>query len=347
MEFSAELIADFLQGEIQGDKNATVSTMAKIEEATSGAIAFLANPKYEQYIYTTAASIVIVNKTFEPTAPVAATLIKVEDAYSCFAKLLELYVANKPQKKGVSDKAAIDESASVGEDCFIGAFAVLDKGVKVGDNCKIYPHVYLGDNVVLGNNVTLNSGVKIYEGCVIGDNVTIHSGSIIGADGFGFAPNEKGEFSKIPQIGNVIIEHDVEIGANTCIDRATMGSTVVKSGAKLDNLIQLGHNVVIGHNTVCAAQCGIAGSVTVGDNCMFGGQVGISGHLQVGDRVQLASKTGISKTVPVGEVYMGYPGIPASKFHRANVIYRNLPDMSAKLSKLEKQIKQLVEQDQK
>lgn len=343
MEFTAELIAGFLSGEIVGDKNATVSTMAKIEQGEPGSIAFLANPKYEQYIYSTKASIVIVNKSFEPKDKVETTLIKVEDAYACFAKLLELYVANLPQRVGVSDKASIAEGVSLGEDCYLGEFAVIDNGVKIGDNCKIYPHVYVGEGVVLGNNVTLNAGVKIYKDCKVGDNVIIHAGSVIGADGFGFAPNENGEFSKIPQIGNVVIENDVEIGANTCVDRATMGSTVIKRGVKLDNLIQVGHNVVVGKNTVCAAQVGIAGSSSVGDNCMFGGQVGIAGHLNVGDRVQLGSKAGVSKSIESDSVYMGYPALPISKFHRANAVYRNLPDLSAKVAQLEKQLKQLLE----
>ena len=237
MEFTAELIAGFLGGEIVGDPKAVVTSLAKIEEGKPGTLAFLSNPKYEHYIYDTQASIVIVNRSFEPMAPVAATMVKVEDAYSCFAKLLELYVANKPQKTGVSPLASVDPSAAVGEGAYIGAYAVIEQGVKTGKNCKIYPQVYLGDGVRLGDNVTLYPGVRIYEACVIGNNVTIHAGSVIGADGFGFAPDEKGEFHKIPQIGNVRIEDDVEIGANTCIDRATMGSTVIHKGVKLDNLI--------------------------------------------------------------------------------------------------------------
>lgn len=344
MEFTAELIAGFLEGDIVGNKDAKVWTMSKIEQGEPGSIAFLANPKYEQYIYTTKASIVIVNKTFEPTEPVETTLIRVEDAYSCFAKLLELYVANKPQKQGISEKASIAESATLGEDCYVGDFAVIDQGVKVGNGAKIYPQVYLGDGVVIGNNVTLYSGVKIYETCVLGDNVIVHAGTVIGADGFGFAPNEKGEFSKIPQIGNVVIEDNVEIGANTCIDRATMGSTLIKKGVKLDNLIQLGHNVVIGENTVIVSQVGIAGSSTVGQNCMLGGQVGVAGHLNIGDRVQLASKTGVSNSIDSDKIYMGYPSLPISQFHRANAVFRNLPELSRKVSALEKQLKALVEE---
>ena len=344
MEFTAELIAGFLNGEIVGNPKVVVTTLAKIEEGHTGALAFLSNPKYEHYIYTTQASIVIVNKSFEPTHPVAATMIRVEDAYSCFAKLLELYIANKPQKQGQSPLASIDPSATIGEDAYIGAYAVIEQGVKVGNHCKIYPQVYLGDGVRLGNNVTLFAGVKIYEACVVGDNVTIHAGSVIGADGFGFAPNEKGEFNKIPQIGNVKIEDNVEIGANTCIDRATMGSTVIHKGVKLDNLIQVGHNVTIGANTVAAAQVGIAGSSKVGAQCMFGGQVGIAGHLQIADWVQIASQSGISNNVAEGMTVMGTPAMPGIKFHRSFAVYRNLPDLSARVHELEKELKSIKEQ---
>ena len=343
MKFTAEMLAAALGGEVIGNKETEVSTFAKIEEGHPGALSFLANPKYEHYIYTTASSIVIVNKSFEPQQSVAATLIKVDDAYACFAKLLELYVANKPRKKGVSDKAVIDASAEIGQNCYVGAYAVIDSGAKVGDGSCIFPHVYLGDGVRVGRNCTINAGVKIYEGCVVGDNVIIHAGAVIGADGFGFAPNENGEYSKIPQIGNVVIEDDVEIGANTCIDRATMGSTIIHKGVKLDNLIQIGHNVVIGENTVSAAQAGIAGTSKVGSNCMLGGQVGIAGHLRIGDRVQLASKSGISNNVADDEVMMGYPALPVSKFHRANAVFRNLPELSKTVSKLEKELKQLLD----
>ncbi|MBP3331460.1 MAG: UDP-3-O-(3-hydroxymyristoyl)glucosamine N-acyltransferase [Tidjanibacter sp.] len=343
MEFSAEMIAAALGGEIVGDKSAVVSTLSKIEEGQKGSLSFLANPKYENYIYTTEASIVIVNKSFNPTQEVKSTLIKVDDAYGCFAKLLELYNAAKPQKKGIHASAVIDETAQVGENAYIGAYAVIDRGAKVGDNAKIYPHVYVGDGVRIGKNVTLFSGVKIYEGCVLGDNVTIHSGTVIGADGFGFAPNEKGEYDKIPQIGNVVIEDNVEIGANTCVDRATMGSTVIKRGVKLDNLIQIAHNVVIGDNTVMAAQTGVAGSCKVGKNCMMGGQSGIVGHITIGDRVQVGSKAGVSNNVADGEVVMGYPSMPVGKFRRANAVMRNLPEMANRLNKLEKEVAEIKE----
>ena len=344
MEFTAELIAGFLGGEIVGDPKATVSTLAKIEEGKPGALSFLSNPKYEHYIYETKATIVIVNKSFEPAAPVAATMVKVEDAYSCFAKLLELYIANKPKKEGISTLAAIHPTVALGENAYVGEFAVIGQKARIGANVKIYPQAYVGDNVTIGNNVTLFPGVKIYEECVIKDNVTIHAGSVIGADGFGFAPNEKGEYSKIPQIGNVIIEENVEIGANTCIDRATMGSTVIHHGTKLDNLIQIGHNASVGANTVAAAQLGLAGSSKIGANCMIGGQVGIAGHIAVGDNVKLGSKSGVSNNIADGETYMGYPALPGSKFHRSNAVYRNLPELSLKIHQLEKEIKKLNEQ---
>lgn len=341
MEFTAELIAGYLGGEIAGDPKAAVSTFAKIEEAKPGALAFLANPKYEHYLYDTQATVVIVNKSFTPSAPVAATMIRVEDAYSCFAKLLELYAANKPQKKGISPLASVHETASIGEEAYIGEYAVIGENVRTGKNCKIYPQVYIGDRVTLGDGVTLYPGVKIYEECRIGDNVTIHAGSVIGADGFGFAPDEKGEFHKIPQIGNVLIENDVEIGANTCIDRATMGSTVIHRGVKLDNLIQIGHNVAIGANTVAASQVGIAGSTKVGSGCMMGGQVGIAGHLTIGNGVKLASKSGISNSIPDGETYMGSPSMPGIKYHRSYAVFRNLPDLSSKVRRLEKELERL------
>lgn len=341
MEFSAEMIAAQLSGEVVGDKQVKVHTLAKIEEGHPGALSFLANPKYEHYLYTTRSSIVIVNRSFTPAQPVAATMIRVEDAYGCFAKLLELYVAGKPRKTGISPQAAIDESAKLGENCYVGAFAVIDRGASIGNNCRIYPQVYIGDGVKLGDNVTVNAGVKIYEGCVVGNNVVIHAGSVIGADGFGFAPNASGSFDKIPQVGNVVLEDDVEIGANTCIDRATMGSTRIRRGVKLDNLIQIGHNVVIGENTVAAAQVGIAGSTKVGRNCMFGGQVGIAGHLTIGDEVKAGSQSGIDNNVPDREVRMGTPSLPGLKFHRSNAVFRNLPELSRQVRELEKQLEAL------
>ncbi len=341
MEFSAEMIAGFLGGEVVGNPQATVSTVAKIEEGRPGALSFLANPKYEHYIYQTQSSIVMVAKTFEPTAPISATLIKVEDPYACFAKLLELYAAHKPQPSGVSPLSSIDASSPVGDDTYVGEFAVIGKNVRIGRNVKIYPQVYVGDHVTLGDNVTLFPGAKIFEQCVLKEGVVINAGAVIGADGFGFAPDDKGEYHKIPQLGNVVLEENVDIGANTCVDRATMGSTIIHHGTKLDNLIQIGHNAVVGSNTVAASQFGLAGSSKVGDNCMIGGQVGIAGHLKIGNNVKLASKSGISNNIADGEVYMGNPSMPGIKYHRSFAVYRNLPELSAKVRQLEKQVEKL------
>lgn len=343
MEFTAEMIAGFLHGEVVGDGGAKVSTVAKIEEGHQGALSFLSNPKYEHFVYDSDSSIIIVNKSFEPKHPVKATLVRVEDAYGCFAKLLELYAASKPQKTGISDKASISESAELGSDCYVGDFAVIGEGVRAGNNCRIYPQCYVGDRVRMGDNVTLYPGVKIYEECVIGNNVVINSGSVIGADGFGWAPGADGKYSKIPQLGNVVIEDNVDIGANTCIDRAMMGSTRIKEGVKLDNLIQIGHNCVIGEDTACAAQVGIAGSSKLGRNCMVGGQVGITGHITLGDKVMVGSKSGISKNVPDGQALMGYPAQQIMKFNRSNAVYRNLPQLSADVDKLKKQMLELLD----
>ena len=346
MEFTAEMIASYLGGTVVGDPQTTVSTFAKIEEGHAGALSFLANPKYEHYIYDTQSSIVIVNASFEPQHPVQATLIKVEDAYGSFAKLLELYAAHKPHKTGISQRAEISPDARLGQNCYVGAFAVIEAGAVIGDNVCIYPHTYVGDGVQIGDNTTLYAGVKVYEGCRIGANVIIHAGAVIGADGFGFAPNEAGEYSKIPQIGNVVIEDNVEIGANTCVDRATMGSTRIHRGVKLDNLIQIGHNVVVGEHTVCASQVGIAGTSKIGSHCMLGGQVGVAGHLTIGDRVQLASKSGISNNVPDGATYFGYPALPISRSHRVNAVVRNLPELSQTVYRLEKQMAALLAKEE-
>ena len=342
MEFTAGMIAAYLGGEVEGNTDTAVSTFAKIEEGHPGALSFLANPKYEHYLYDTQSSIVIVAKSFEPKGPVGATLVRVEDPYASFAKLLELYAAHKPRKQGVSDRASIDADATLGKECYVGAFAVIEAGARIGDNVCIYPNVYIGDGVQVGDNTILYAGVKIYEGCRIGSNVIIHAGAVVGADGFGFAPDEKGEYSKIPQIGNVVVEDNVEIGANPCIDRATMGSTVIRRGVKLDNLIQIGHNVVVGEHTVCASQAGIAGTSKVGRHCMLGGQVGIAGHLTIGDNVQLGSKSGISNNIPEGTVYFGYPALPISRYHRANAVFRNLPELSKTVYRLEKRLNELT-----
>lgn len=336
MEFSAEMIAAFLEGEIIGDKEIKVTTVAKIEEAKAGNLAFLSNPKYEHYIYSTEASIVLVNRDFTPSAEVKSTLIKVDDAYKAFASLLDLYIANKPQKSGVSARAVVSESAKIGNNCYIGACAVIDENVTIGDNVKIYPNTYIGDNVKIGDNVIIYSGVNIYEECVIGNNVILHSGVVVGADGFGFAPVD-GVYQKIPQIGNVILEDNVELGANTCVDRATMGSTIIKKGVKLDNLVQVAHNVVIGENTVAASQVGVAGSTKIGSGCMFGGQVGIAGHISVANNTTVTSQSGIAGEVKQeGQILMGSPAFDASLARRCIVGFKNLPKIMGDIKKLSK-----------
>ena len=345
MQFSAEMIAAGLGGEIVGNKDVTVSTFAKIEDGHPGAISFLANPKYEPYLYTTDSSIVIVNRSLELKGEVKATLIKVDDAYGCFAKLLELYAAYKPKKSGVHPTAVVAESAKVGEGCYIGAYVVVDEGAVIGEGVSLYPHVYVGDGATIGDGSTLHSGVKVYEGCKIGKRCIIHSGAVIGSDGFGFAPNAQGSYDKIPQIGIVTIEDDVEIGANTTIDRATMGSTVIEKGAKLDNLVQMGHNVVIGESTVMAGQSAVAGSAKVGKRCMIGGQAGIVGHVTVGDGTIVASVTGVSNSVPAGSQIMGNHGIDARRYRRVNAVYRNLPELQRSVNRLEKEVKELKDKE--
>ena len=347
MQFTAEMIAGLLNGEIVGDKEATVSTVSSIDGGKAGSLAYLTNPRYEQYIYTTEASIVLVDKTFEPKESVKATLIKVENVGECVLNLLEMYNAAKPRKKGISKLASIAESATVGEDCYIGDFAVIESGAKLGNNVQIYPQCYVGDKVVIGEGTKLYPGVKIYEGCVIGKNCILHAGAVIGADGFGFAPREDGTFAKIPQLGNVIIEDNVEIGANTCIDRAKTDSTIIHSGVKLDTLIQLGHNVEFGANTVMSAQVGIAGTSKVGSNCFIAGQVGIADHVTIGNEVKIGSKSGIDKNVADGEIRFGYPALPGVQYHRSFAVFRQLPDMAYTLRNLEKSVKALQEANEK
>lgn len=339
MEFTAEMIAGLLGGEVVGDKNAAVHTVSSIEGGKKGSLTYLTNPKYEQYIYTTEASIVLVANSFEPTAPVAATLIKVEDVGVAVLKLLEMYNAMKPQKKGISKMCSISEKATVAEDCYVGDFAVIEAGASVGKGCKIYPQVYIGDGVKVGEGTTLYPGVKIYEGCRIGNNCIIHAGAVIGADGFGFLPKPDGTFDKIPQLGNVIIEDNVEIGANTCIDRAKTDSTIIRKGVKLDNLIQIGHNVEIGENTVSSAQMGIAGTSKVGRNCFLAGQVGIADHVTIGNYAKIGSKTGIDKDVPDGEIRFGSPALPGIQYHRSFAVFKDLPNISRRLSAVEKALK--------
>ncbi len=339
MEFTAEQIASFLGAEVVGNKDAKVNTFAKIEEATKGALAFMSNPKYEEYLYSTGASIVIVSSSFEPKQelPVGTTLLKTEDAYGAFAKLLELYAANKPKPIGISTKASVPEEVKLtGEECYVGDFTVIEPSAQVGENCRIYPQVYIGHNVRIGKNVILYPGVKIYEECVLGDNITIHAGSVIGADGFGFAPNADGSYTKIPQIGNVVLEDNVEIGANTCIDRATMGSTIIKQGTKLDNLIQIAHNTSVGENTVLAAQVGVAGSTKIGDRVMMGGQVGVAGHITIADGVKVGSQTGVNNSIKQeGASLLGSPAMPGMDFHRSFAVFKDLPELRRRVNALE------------
>src|SRR5665647_194355 len=337
MEFTAATIAGFLKGEIEGNPDIKVNTIAKIEEGIEVALSFLANPKYEHYIYETKSSVVLVNRSFVPSASIGATLIRVENSYEAFASLLRLVDQARPRKKGIHPAAIIETSAKVGSDVFIGPYAYIGENCVIGDGCSIYPHVYIGDNTRLGNSCTLNPGVKIYHDCLLGEGCIIHAGSVIGSDGFGFAPQSDNEFMKIPQLGNVVLEDHVEIGANVTIDRATMGSTIIRKGVKLDNLIQIGHNVEIGENTVMAAQTGIAGSSKVGKNCMFGGQVGIAGHLKVADGTKIGAQAGIAGDVKEeNTAIIGSPAIDFRLFLKSSVIFKKLPEMKVKLDSLEK-----------
>jgi UDP-3-O-[3-hydroxymyristoyl] glucosamine N-acyltransferase len=342
MEFTAETIAGFLKGEIEGSPDVKVNTIAKIEEGKSGALSFLANPKYEHYLYSTSSSIVLVNKSFVPSSPVKATLIKVENAYEAFASLLRLVDQARPRKKGIHETAVIEPTAKIGEDVYIGPYAYLGENCVLGDGCSVYPHVYIGDNTVIGNNCILNPGVKIYHECLIGEGCIIHAGSVIGSDGFGFAPQSDNEYMKIPQLGNVILEDHVEIGANVTIDRATMGSTIIRQGVKLDNLIQIGHNVEVGENTVMAAQTGIAGSTKIGRNCMMGGQVGIAGHVKISDGTKIGAQAGILGDVKEeNTAIIGSPAIDIKQFLKSSVIFRKLPELKVKVDTLEKEVESL------
>ena len=343
MQFTAEMIAGLLSGEIVGDKNTTVSTVSSIDGGKEGSLAYLTNPAYEQYLYTTEASIVLVDKTFEPKQEVRTTLIKVENVGQCVLNLLEMYNATRPRKSGISKLASIHEGAKVGDNCFVGDFTVIEGTAEVGDNVQIYPQCYIGDNVTIGEGTKIYPGVKIYEGCVVGKNCILHAGVVIGADGFGFAPKEDGTFAKIPQLGNVIIEDNVELGANTCVDRAKTDSTIIRSGVKLDNLIQVGHNVQIGSNTVMSAQVGIAGTTKIGSNCFVGGQVGFADHITVGNNCKIGSQSGLDKSVPDGEIRFGSPALAGVQYHRSFAVFKNLPEMAQKLREMEKRITKLEE----
>lgn len=340
MEFTAKQIADFIGGKVEGDINATVNTFAKIEEGTKGAISFLSNPKYIHYIYDTQSSIVLINNDVELERPVSTTLIRVENAYECVAKLLQLYDAARPKKQGIDSLAFISPKATIGDNVYIGAFAYIGDNAVIGNGTMVYPHATIGDNVKIGEKCKIYPNVVIYEGCKLGNEVTIHSGSVIGADGFGFAPNTEG-YAKIPQIGIVTIEDNVEIGANTCIDRSTMGSTIIRKGVKLDNLIQVAHNVEIGENTVMSAQVGIAGSTKIGSWCMFGGQVGLAGHITVGDKTFLGAQSGVPGNIKGDQTLIGTPPMEPKAYFKSQAIFRKLPDMYKQINELQKQLDEL------
>lgn len=342
MEFTAEQIANVIGGRVEGNKDAKVHTFAKIEEGTEGAISFLSNPKYTHYLYNTKSSIVIVNEDLELEKDVDATLIRVKNAYESIAKLLQIYEASKPKKTGVTPQAYIAPSAKLGNNCYVGPFAYVGEGAEIGDGCQIYPHAVIGDNVKVGTNCIFYPNTTIYQGCKIGNNVTIHAGSVIGADGFGFAPGADG-YDKIPQIGIVVIEDNVEIGANTCVDRSTMGATVIHKGVKLDNLVQVAHNVEIGENTVMSAQVGIAGSTKVGSWCMFGGQVGLAGHITIGDKTFLGAQSGVPGSLKGGEELIGTPPMNPRAYFKSQAIFRRLPDMYKDLNDVKKKIEELNE----
>lgn len=336
MKFTAIQIAGILDGVVEGDENIEVSMLAKIEEGTPGTLTFLSNPKYTPYIYKTEASIVIVDKDLELEQSITSTLIRVDNAYKAFSKLLEYYNEVKMHKSGIEQPSFISESAKYGENLYLGAFAYIGDNVKIGENVKIYPNSYIGDNVSIGDNTTIFAGTKLYSETQIGSNCIIHAGVVIGADGFGFAPNEQGSYNKVPQIGNVIVEDNVEVGAGSTIDRATLGSTIIRKGVKLDNQIQIAHNVQVDENTVIAAQTGIAGSTKIGKNCIIGGQVGMAGHLTIGDNVRIQAQTGIGRNVKDNEVLQGSPAFNYGDYNKSYVYFKNLPSIVKRLDILEK-----------
>ena len=343
MEFTAKQIAEFIQGSIEGDENVSVHTFAKIEEGVPGAISFLSNPKYTHYLYDTQSSIVLVNKDLELEKATKATLIRVDNAYEAVARLLTFYEMSKPKKKGIDPLAYIAPTAQIGEDCYVAPFAYIGEHVKIGKGTQIYPHTTVYDNATRGEGCVLYANVSVYHDCKIGNRVTLHSGCVIGADGFGFAPTENG-YEKIPQIGIVTIEDEVEIGANACVDRSTMGSTVVRKGVKIDNLVQIAHNVEVGENTVMSAQVGVAGSTKIGQWCMFGGQVGIAGHAVIGDQVKSGAQAGIAGSIRKGHVTVqGSPAIEAKNFARSSIVFKNLPEMYSDVNRMKKEIEELKE----
>lgn len=338
MKFTAEQIAGILEGEVVGNPSAEVYKLSKIEEGTLGSLTFLSNPKYQKFIYSTQATITIVNKSFEPEQSIETTLIKVEDAYKAFSKLLEYYNQVKLMKSGIEQPSVISEGVVYGENLYLGSFCYIGKNVKIGQNVKIYPNSFIGDNVTIGDNCVFFAGVRIYSETEIGANCTIHSGTIVGSDGFGYAPLEDGTYNKIPQIGNVIIEDNVEVGSCTTIDRATLGSTIIRKGVKLDNQIQVAHNVEIGENTVIASQTGIAGSTKIGKNCIIGGQVGIAGHLVIGNGVRIQAQSGVGKNIKDEEVLQGSPTFGYSDWNKSYVHFKNLPKIVSELETLKKQV---------
>ena len=341
MEFTARQIADFVNGTVEGNAETKVTTFAKIEEGRTGAISFLSNPKYTHYLYDTQSSVVLVNNDLQLEHPVKATLIRVDNAYECVARLLQMYESMKPRKKGIHPQACIAETAHVGDDCYVGAFAYIGENVTIGKGTQIYPHTVVEDNATIGEGCILYPNVSVYHDCQIGNRVILHSGAVIGADGFGFAPGENG-YDKIPQIGNVVIEDDVEIGANACVDRSTMGSTIVHRGAKIDNLVQIAHNVEVGEHTVMSAQVGIAGSTKVGKWCMFGGQAGFAGHITVGDHTNVGAQCGVNSSVKGNESLIGSPAQEPKSFFRSSVIFKKLPDMYRDLEALKKKVDELT-----
>ncbi len=334
MEFTAQQIAELLNGTITGNADDKVNTISKIEEGTPGSLSFLANPKYTKYIYDTKASIVLVNKSFVPEKKISATVIAVDDAYQAFASLLEIYQQYKNNRTGKAESAVIEETAKLGENLYIGANVYIGNHSEISSECKIYPNVYIGDNVKIGKGTTIFSGVNIYSDCIVGQSCTFHAGVVIGSDGFGFAPQDSAEFKKVPQIGNVVIEDHVEIGANTAVDRATIGSTFIRKGVKLDNLVQIAHNVEIGENTVIAALTGVSGSTKIGKNCMVGGQVGFAGHLTISDNVKIGAKSGVHKNLPEGSVVQGSPVVKYREWYRIASVLKKLPDMYRKVEKI-------------
>lgn len=346
MEFTAKIIAEYLNGKIEGDPDLSVNNVSGIEKGKKGTISFLSNPKYTKYLYSTQSSIVLVKKDLKVDKQVSCTLIRVDDPYQSLASLLELYEEQKPVKKGIHELAVIEPSAKIGDNVYIGPFVYIGEKSVVKDNAKIYPHTYVGDNVSIGKETRIFPGVKIYQDCILGNKCIVHAGTVIGSDGFGFAPKSSSskDYKKIPQVGNVILEEDVEIGANCTIDRATMGSTIIKNGVKLDNLIQIAHNVEIGDNTVMAAQTGISGSTKLGSECMLGGQVGLVGHIEIADGVKIAAQSGLTANIKEkGKIVQGSPSFAFNDYQKSYVYFRKLPELKAEIDSLRKDINELKE----